>query len=119
MRAKPVCIGEHSPIGRRGSHAVFGNRQTAHAAACTVVPRLFSEPDGVKRCCAVWRRIDSVHWSVAKVSVDVTRQAVKDSPPFAHTAPLDRQQEASLYEHYGRCSYWADDLKRDTELSRI
>ncbi|MDQ2736691.1 MAG: PRC-barrel domain-containing protein [Pseudomonadota bacterium] len=63
--------------------------------------------------------IDSVRWLDAKVSVDVTRQDVKDSPPFIHTAPLDRQQETSLYEHYGRRSYWTDDLERETEISRI
>ncbi len=63
--------------------------------------------------------IDSVRWLDAKVSVDVTRQAVKDSPPFIHTAPVDRQQETSLYEHYGRRSYWTNDLERETERSRI
>jgi uncharacterized protein YrrD len=63
--------------------------------------------------------IDSVSWLDAKVSVDVTRQAVNNSPPYIHAAPLERQQEAGLYDHYGRRSYWADHLKRDTEISRI
>ena len=36
--------------------------------------------------------IDSVRWLDATVSVDLTRQAVKDSPPYMRTAPLDRQQ---------------------------
>ncbi len=56
--------------------------------------------------------IDNVHWFDAKVSVDVTRQAIKDAPPYIHTAPLDRQQELRLYEHYGRQGYWTDDQNR-------
>ncbi len=63
--------------------------------------------------------IDSVRWPDAKVSVDLTRQAVKDSPPYPHTAPLDRQQESGLYEHYGRPRYWTDDLEREAEISRL
>lgn len=63
--------------------------------------------------------IGSVSWLEATVSVDLTRQAVKDSPPYMHTAALDRQQETGLYAHYGRRSYWADDPKRDTDISRI
>lgn len=63
--------------------------------------------------------IDSVRWLDATVSVDLTRQAVKDSPLFSHPAPLDRQQETDLHEHYGHRGYWADDLKRETEISRI
>lgn len=50
--------------------------------------------------------IDSVNWPDASVSVDLTRQAVKDSPLYMATAPLDRTQETELYEHYGRRSYW-------------
>lgn len=63
--------------------------------------------------------IESVRWSDEKVSVDLTRKAVEDSPPYLPTAPLDRQQETNLYHHYARPSYWADAMKRDTEISRI
>jgi hypothetical protein len=57
--------------------------------------------------------IESVSWLEATVSVDLTRQAIKDSPHYVHTEPLDRQQESGLFEHYGRRSYWADDLILD------
>jgi hypothetical protein len=63
--------------------------------------------------------IESVRWLDATVSVDLTRQAVKDSPPYLHAEPLDRLQETGLYEHYSRPSYLADAAKRDTEISRI
>jgi hypothetical protein len=52
------------------------------------------------------RWIDAVSWSDAKVSVDLTRQAVKDAPPYDSAAQLRRQQEQALHEHYGRPGYW-------------
>lgn len=63
--------------------------------------------------------INGVNWFDATVSVNLTRKSVSDSPPYVHTAPLSRQQETALYEHHDRPGYWADDLKRDTEISRI
>jgi sporulation protein YlmC with PRC-barrel domain len=50
--------------------------------------------------------IESVSWSEAKVSVDLTRQAVKDAPPYESTVELDRQREQAIYEHYDRPGYW-------------
>ena len=50
--------------------------------------------------------IDEVSWPEAKVSVDLTRQSIKDAPPYDSAAQLDRQREQSIYEHYGRPGYW-------------
>jgi sporulation protein YlmC with PRC-barrel domain len=50
--------------------------------------------------------IETVDWSEAKVSVDLTRQAVKGAPPYDPVAQLDRQREQGIYEHYGRPGYW-------------
>jgi uncharacterized protein YrrD len=50
--------------------------------------------------------IEVVKWPDAKVSVDLTRQAVKDAPPYDSDAQLDRQQEQAIYEHYGHPGYW-------------
>ena len=46
--------------------------------------------------------IKDVSWPEAKVSVDLTRQAVKDAPPYDSAAQLDRQREQGIYEHSGR-----------------
>ena len=54
--------------------------------------------------------IEDVGWSEAKVTVDLTRQAVRDAPPYDSAAQLDRQQEQGLYEHYGRPGYWTATL---------
>ena len=44
--------------------------------------------------------IEDVSWSDAKVSVGLTRHAVKNAPRY-DPAQLDRQQEQGIYEHYG------------------
>jgi sporulation protein YlmC with PRC-barrel domain len=52
--------------------------------------------------------IKDVSWLSATVSVDLTRQMVKDAPPYDGTTQLDRQEETSIYEHYGHPPYWVD-----------
>ncbi len=49
--------------------------------------------------------IEAAHWSDATISVDLTREAVKTSPPYDATAQLERQQEQGMFEHYGRPGY--------------
>jgi hypothetical protein len=49
--------------------------------------------------------IDDVSWFDRKVSVDLTRQAVKDAPPYDAEVSLDREQEMGIHEHYGRPGY--------------
>ena len=63
--------------------------------------------------------IQDVSWLEATVSVNLTRQAVKDAPAYDPAVPLERHQEAGLFKHYSRPGYWTDDPKRDTEISRI
>jgi hypothetical protein len=43
------------------------------------------------------------------VSVGLTQQAIQDAPPYDAAALFDRQQEAAMYEHYGRPRYWVVD----------
>lgn len=63
--------------------------------------------------------IQAVNWADETVSVDLTQQAVKDAPAYDPTTPLDRQREIDVHAHYGRAGYWADDLKRDMDRSRV
>jgi len=58
--------------------------------------------------------IDNVSWHDATVTVNVTRQAVKDAPPYDSAAPLDREKEMGIHQHYGRSGYWAGEEKRET-----
>ncbi len=57
--------------------------------------------------------IETVSWLDAKVSVHLTRQAVKTAPPYDSAAQLDRQQEQAIYEHYGHPGYWTSQAIRD------
>jgi hypothetical protein len=57
------------------------------------------------------RWIQSVSWSEHMVSVDLTRQSVKDAPPYQSAATLDRDGEISLHKHYDRAGYWANEVR--------
>lgn len=57
--------------------------------------------------------IDDVRWSDATVCVDLTRQAIKEAPPYDAAAQLDRQQEQAIHEHYGRPGYWTTKAVRE------
>lgn len=48
----------------------------------------------------------SVDPAEGALAVDATRQQVKDSPDIDFDAPVSRQQEGSLYDHYGWNPYW-------------
>ncbi len=59
--------------------------------------------------------IKHVRWSDATISVNLTRQAVKNSPPYDMAAQLDRQQETRIYKHYGRPGYWVAEGEREAQ----
>ena len=54
--------------------------------------------------------IDRISWSESKVFVVLTRETIKRSPEYTEDALLDRDYETSLYRHYNRQGYWADEL---------
>lgn len=49
--------------------------------------------------------IKDVYWAESTVYVDLTRQAVRNSPRYDSAAPLDSDQEAAIRTHYGRALY--------------
>lgn len=60
---------------------------------------------GGQRVLIAPQSITDVSWSQAKVSVDMTRQSVKDGPAYASAAQVDRQSEPTISEHDGRPRY--------------
>lgn len=50
--------------------------------------------------------IEDVDWASRSLAVNLTRQQVKDSPPFDPRAPVNRAYEERLYDFYGRPRYW-------------
>jgi hypothetical protein len=57
--------------------------------------------------------IEGVSWPDSKVMLSMTRQSIKDAPPYDPALPPDRAHEADLHRHYGRAGYWAEDDKRE------
>lgn len=60
--------------------------------------------------------IRGVRWSDSTVSVNLTRQEVKEAPPYDPAVPLDRASETDIHEHYGRPGYWLDEGGRETTI---
>jgi hypothetical protein len=63
--------------------------------------------------------ISDVEWEGFTVAVDLTRDAVKSSPPYRSASQLDRDQELRIYRHYGRRGYWNDEPRRHTTESTV
>jgi hypothetical protein len=53
--------------------------------------------------------IRTIDWSDSSIRVDLTRQQVRESPAYHPEKALNRQSESSLFAHYGRKSYWAEE----------
>lgn len=47
-----------------------------------------------------------VSWGDRKVFVDLSRQAIKESPEWNPTDAINREYETRLYDYYGRPVYW-------------
>ncbi len=62
--------------------------------------------------------IKDLNWVDRTVSVDLTRQAVKDAPAYDAAAQLNRAQELSLHEYYGKPGYWTNEMRRETDINR-
>lgn len=52
--------------------------------------------------------IHEVSWVGSKVAVDLTKEAIKKSPEFDPSAPVNREYEEVLYDYYGRPKYWVE-----------
>jgi hypothetical protein len=50
--------------------------------------------------------IDHASWAESTIYLDLTRDAVKNSPSYDPSATLERDQEATTHTHYGRKPYW-------------
>ncbi len=55
--------------------------------------------------------ISDIDWAESNLSLDLTRQAIKDSPTYDPQVPLSPEQEAGIHAHYGRDGYWLRESK--------
>jgi len=58
-------------------------------------------------------------WAEQAVHVALSRQAIKDSPPWPGPGAVNRQHEALLYEYYGRPPYWGIRESSDVAVRTI
>ena len=50
--------------------------------------------------------VTQVDWEQRRISVNLTREQVRNSPGYDKDAMIDREYEEALYDHYGRPTYW-------------
>ncbi len=55
-----------------------------------------------------------VSWSDSMVYLDLTRDAIKNSPAWNPDALVNRQYEERLYDYYGRPAYWSGGNAKET-----
>jgi len=55
------------------------------------------------------RWIKSVDWKESKVFVNLSREAIKQSPEYIEGSPLNREYEAALHQHYNFQGYWVNE----------
>lgn len=53
--------------------------------------------------------IERVCWSEDKLIINLTREAIKQSPEFTEESLITRDYEVGLYGHYQRPRYWDDE----------
>lgn len=49
--------------------------------------------------------IEEINWADSKVTVNLTRRAIKNSPLYDSATSLDREHETRIHRHYGRDEY--------------
>jgi len=50
--------------------------------------------------------IENVIWADLEVQTDLSQKAVKESPKYDSSAPVNREYEVRMYDYYGRPMYW-------------
>ena len=56
------------------------------------------------------RWIERISWSEANVFVNLTREAIKQSPQYTEESLPTRDFETRLHQHYNRPGYWVEEL---------
>ena len=50
--------------------------------------------------------VEAIDWETRTVSLSLSRNEVKNGPPYDPGQPVNRQYEVHLYDYYGRPKYW-------------
>jgi hypothetical protein len=52
--------------------------------------------------------VQKIEWSEKKLHISETKMAIKNSPPYEPSEPINRKYEQALYDYYGRPVYWQE-----------
>jgi len=58
-----------------------------------------------------------IDWSSEAIQVDVTRDAIKGSPKYDASQPINREMEVQLYDFHGRPYYWTATQRSQSQES--
>lgn len=61
---------------------------------------------GGKRVLIATLWLDAVDWATKTVSVQLTREQIRNAPAYDEAVPLTRTEELRLHESYNRIGYW-------------
>ncbi len=50
--------------------------------------------------------ISAISWEERKVHVLLTKESIKNAPPYDPDQPITREYETRLYDYYGKPKYW-------------
>lgn len=59
--------------------------------------------------------VKHIDWDESKVTLDLLKKTVKESPRFVSSDEINREQETALHQHYQRPAYWENEQR--TELT--
>ncbi len=54
--------------------------------------------------------VDKISWDERSVSMDLSRESIKQSAPYSEEGLLTREYETGLHSHYNRKGYWVEDF---------
>ena len=52
---------------------------------------------------------DNKNWNDTQISIDLTMEQIKKSPPYVDISAIDKIYERNLHQHYNRMGYWVDE----------
>jgi hypothetical protein len=55
--------------------------------------------------------IQRVSWIDSDVYVNLTRELIQSGPEYLESGPITREYEEQLYLHYGKPSYWSNEIE--------
>ncbi len=61
--------------------------------------------------------INEIRWLDRTVTINLSRQAIKEAAPYDMTVELSRTHEVAIYNHYGYEGYWLAEAAKQTQAA--